>query len=209
MDPNHRVPVQAGWCAQQAEAQAGADAINRRRVLRVSAGLGLALTLPGWAAAACPAFLDHDLQKLHSSDKVNLCKAFSGRPLLIVNTASHCGFTPQFKGLEALHRRFATRGLAVVGFASDDFNQEANTEAKAAEVCFVNFGVTFTMVAPSHVKGAQANPVFRELNARAGAPQWNFNKYLVSADGASVQRFGSSVAPESGQLQVAIETLLK
>jgi glutathione peroxidase len=188
---------------------AEASALNRRGVLRLALGAGLSLALPGWASAACPAFLDHDMQKLHSADSVNLCRSFAGRPLLIVNTASHCGFTPQFKGLEALHKRYAARGLAVIGFASDDFNQEASTQAKAAEVCFVNFGVTFTMVAPSHVKGAQANPVFRELNARVGAPQWNFNKYLVSADGRTVQRFGSSVAPDSGQLQVAIEALLK
>ncbi|MEK9777405.1 MAG: glutathione peroxidase [Quisquiliibacterium sp.] len=181
----------------------------RRGVLHGALAGSLALALPAWARAACPAFLDHSLQKLHSPDKVNLCKALGARPLLIVNTASHCGFTPQFKGLEALHKRYGKRGLAVVGFASDDFNQEARTEQKAAEVCYVNYGVTFTMIAPSHVKGDKANPVFRELNARAGAPQWNFNKYLVSADGASVQRFGSSVAPESGQLQAAIEALIR
>jgi glutathione peroxidase len=125
--------------------------------------------------------------------------------MLIVNTASHCGYTPQFKGLEALHRKYQARGLVVVGFPSDDFNQEAKSEAKTADVCYVNYGVTFTMLAPSLVTGAKGNPVFSELNRRAGEPSWNFNKYLVGADGKSVQRFDS----DAPQLTRAIEQLLR
>ena len=166
------------------------------------------LDAPAARAADCPAFLDHDFKKLHSSQSVNLCKEYAGRPLLIVNTASHCGYTPQFKGLEALHRQYQARGLVVVGFSSDDFNQEAKSEAKTADVCYVNYGVTFTMLAPSSVTGAKDNPVFRELNRRAGEPSWNFNKYLVSADGKSVQRFDSDVTPDSPQLTRAVEQLL-
>ena len=178
----------------------------------VSATLALAVLLiaaPGSRAANCPAFLDHDFKKLHSSQDINLCKEFAGRPLLIVNTASHCGYTPQFKGLEALHKKYQARGLVVVGFPSDDFNQEAKSEAKTADVCYVNYGVTFTMLAPSSVTGAKDNPVFRELNRHAGEPSWNFNKYLVSADGKSVQRFDSDVTPDSPQLTRAIERLLR
>jgi glutathione peroxidase len=167
------------------------------------------LLLTGTARAAdCPAFLNHDFQKLHSSDSVNLCSAYAGKPLLIVNTASHCGYTPQFKGLEALHRKYQDRGLVVVGFPSDAFNQEAKSEAKTADICYVNYGVTFTMLAPSAVTGTKANPVFRELNRRAGEPSWNFNKYLVSADGKRVQRFDSDVTPDSPQLTRAVEQLL-
>ena len=169
----------------------------------------LLIAAPATRAADCPAFLDHEFKKLHSSQSVNLCKAFAGRPLLIVNTASHCGYTPQFKGLEALHKKYQARGLVVVGFPSDDFNQEAKSEAKTADVCYVNYGVTFTMLAPSSVTGAKDNPVFRELNRRAGEPSWNFNKYLVSADGKSVQRFDSDVTPDSPQLTRAIEQLLR
>jgi glutathione peroxidase len=139
---------------------------------------------------------------------VNLCKAFAGKPMLIVNTASHCGFTPQFKGLEAVHEKYKNRGLAVVGFSSDDFNQEAKDEAEAADTCFVNYGVTFTMLAPLHVKGAEANAVFKELARQTQEPKWNFNKYLVTADG-KVQHFDSRVAPDSQQLNEAIEKLLK
>jgi glutathione peroxidase len=158
---------------------------------------------------ACPAYLDHDFRKLHASQQVNLCRDFAGKPLLIVNTASHCGYTPQFKGLEAIYEKYRNRGLVVVGFASDDFNQEAKDEAEAAETCFLNFGVTFTMLSPQHVKGAEANPVFRELARRTHEPTWNFNKYLVRADGAGVQYFDSAVTPESPQFTAAIEKLLR
>jgi glutathione peroxidase len=172
--------------------------------------LSTALLLAGTAtaAASCPAFLDHEFKKLHSSDSVNLCLAYAGKPLLIVNTASHCGYTPQFKGLEALHRKYRDRGLVVVGFPSDDFNQEAKDQAETADVCYINYGVTFTMLAPSSVTGKDANPVFQELDRRSGEPSWNFNKYLVGADGKVVQHFDSDVAPDSAQLNQAIEKLL-
>lgn len=160
-------------------------------------------------AADCPAFLDHEFQKLHSSQNVNLCAAYAGKPLLIVNTASHCGYTKQFKGLEALHRKYQARGLVVVGFPSNDFRQEALDEAETADVCYVNYGVTFTMLSPSAVTGRAANPVFQELGRRSDAPSWNFNKYLVGADGKVVQHFDSGVRPDSVELQQAIEQLLR
>lgn len=99
----------------------------------------LLLLMGGGSAVAgqCPAFLDQDFQKLHSSERVNLCAAFAGKPLLLVNTASHCGYTPQFSGLEAINRKYRNRGLIVVGFPSDDFNQEAKDEAETAQVCLL------------------------------------------------------------------------
>lgn len=160
-------------------------------------------------AAACPAWLNQEYRKLHSSQKVNICQAFAGRPLLIVNTASHCGYTPQFKGLEAAYQKYKGRGLVLVGFASDDFNQEDADEAKAAEICFLNNGVTFTMLAPTRVTGGDANPVFRELARQTREPAWNFNKYLVRADGRVLQHLDSNVAPESPEFAAAVESLLK
>jgi glutathione peroxidase len=160
-------------------------------------------------AADCPAFLDHDFKRLRSSQTVNLCAEYAGRPLLIVNTASHCGFTPQFKGLEALYQKYKTRGLVVVGFPSDDFDQEAKDEAETADICYVNYGVTFTMLSPSPVTGRAANPVFHQLGRRSSEPGWNFTKYLVSSDGELVQRFDSRVRPDAPELLQAIEQLLR
>jgi len=161
-------------------------------------------------AADCPAYLNHDFKKLHSDEIVNICKAFPGRPLLIVNTASHCGYTPQFKGLESLYERYRQRGLVVVGFPSDDFNQEARDEAETAQVCYLNYGVTFTMLAPLPVKGPAANPVFRELIRQSGhEPAWNFNKYLVSAQGKVTAYYDSDVTPDSDELAGALESLLR
>lgn len=182
------------------------------RLSFVAAGLALGIAVlfhsPAASAAECPAYLDQTLRKLHSSETVNVCKLAAGKPLLIINTASHCGYTPQFKGLEALHRKYKDRGLVVVGFSSDDFNQEAKDEAEAAEVCFLNNGVTFTMLAPSSVKGRAANPIFKELARQSQEPAWNFNKYVVAADGKVVRYFDSDATPESPALNQAIESVL-
>jgi glutathione peroxidase len=178
-------------------------------LLTLVALAGAALFSPSPAAAAeCPAFLKQEFKRLRSSEKLNLCEAYAGKPLLIVNTASHCGYTSQFEGLEALHQKYRGRGLVVLGFPSDDFNQEAGDEAEVAEVCFVNYGVKFPMFAPSSVTGAKANPVFRELARQAREPSWNFNKYLVNPEGKVVAYFGSNTKPESKELNAAIEKLL-
>jgi glutathione peroxidase len=189
----------------------GGQALRGKEMFRNTAlklaGMAVLLTATT-AAAACPEYLNHDLRKLHSREVVNLCEVSGGKPLLIVNTASHCGYTPQFKGLEQVYEKYRERGLQVVGFASDDFRQEAKDEEKAAEVCYVNYGVTFTMIAPSHVRGVDPNPVFRELAKATQAPSWNFNKYLVDRSGKVVAHFGSNTSPDSPQLQQAIEQLL-
>ena len=163
---------------------------------------------PG-AGNSCPAFLNHDFRKLRSSGSVNLCKDFAGKPLLIVNTASHCGYTPQFKGLQALHEKYKSQGLVVVGFPSDDFQQEAKDEAETAEVCFLNYGVTFTMLSPTVVTGRNANPVFAELARQQRQPGWNFNKYLVTPQGKVTAYFDSNTTPDSPQLNQAIGALLR
>ncbi|MDI9246347.1 glutathione peroxidase [Marinobacter sp. CHS3-4] len=159
-------------------------------------------------AAECADYLDHDLRKLHSSESVNLCELAGGKPMLVVNTASHCGYTAQFEGLEALHQQYRDDGLVVVGFASDDFNQEADSEAEAAGVCFKNFGVTFTMIAPSSVTGSGANPVFSALNEQSGAPGWNFTKYVVNGQGNVVERFPSRVSPSDDRLRSALDEVV-
>jgi glutathione peroxidase len=182
----------------------------RRRNLHgavVAAALATAAAAP-LAGAACPEYLDQSMRRLHSKEDVNLCEVTAGKPVLIVNTASHCGYTPQFKGLEALHQKYKDRGLVVMGFASDSFRQEADSEAEAADVCFVNYGVSFTMLAPTPVKGEGANPVFQALNKAAGEPKWNFNKYLVDAEGNVVEHFNSGDTPDSARVTAAIEKVL-
>lgn len=172
------------------------------------AGVAALLAMTSGALAACPDYLQGEYRKLHSSDDVNLCQLVENKPVLVVNTASHCGFTKQFKGLEAVHQKYKDQGLVVIGFASNDFDQEAKDEAEAADICFTNFGVSFTMIAPTHVKGEQANALFAELGDKADEPKWNFNKYLLDRDGNLVEHFGSSTAPDSKKLIGAIEKVL-
>ena len=170
--------------------------------------VGLLLLSLSASAASCPDYLNVEARKLHSKENVNLCELTQGKPVLIVNTASHCGFTPQFKALEALHKEYADKGLVVIGFPSDDFFQEEKDEAKTADVCFINYGVTFTMVATSAVRGSDANSVFKYLGNKSASPKWNFYKYLVSGDGQNVQQFNSRVKPDSDELKKAIESVL-
>ena len=158
-------------------------------------------------AAQCDDFTNQEFRKLRSKESVNLCE-FSGKPLLIVNTASNCGFTPQFEQLEALHKEYKDQGLVVVGFPSDSFNQEENEEKDTAEVCFINYGVTFNMMATSDVRGSDANPIFKHLAEETSSPSWNFNKYLVSKDRKTITKFGSRVSPNSDELKQAVEKAL-
>ena len=156
---------------------------------------------------ACPAWLNHEFKVLRKETVVNLCELKKDRPLLIVNTASECGFTPQFKGLEALHNQY--EDLLIVGFPSDSFFQEHKSAEKTAKVCYVNYGVTFTMLETSKVRGRKANPVFLHLGKSLGAPRWNFNKYLIARDGTPLLKFGSKTTPESEVLNDAIMAALK
>ena len=160
------------------------------------------------AMAACPDHLQGEYRKLHSNEKITLCPLVENKVVLVVNTASHCGFSSQFKGLEALNKEYKNKGLVIVGFASDDFNQEDKDEEKAAGICFVNFGVTFTMLAPTHVKGDEANNLFKYLGRETDAPKWNFNKYLLGKDGKVIQHFGSMTGPDSSKIKAAIDQAL-
>lgn len=157
---------------------------------------------------ACPNFLNESYRLLHHTKESNLCDLVNGDVVLIVNTASHCGYTPQFKGLEALNQKYSSLGLTTIGFASDAFNQETKDEAESAGICFKNFGVTFTMLASTQVRGEQANTTFQHLNSKTQAPSWNFNKYLVDLKTGEVKHFGSRTQPLNSDLEKAISELL-
>jgi glutathione peroxidase len=164
----------------------------------------LALSAPA-LAADCPALLQGELPKLRSQERIDLCGQFAGKPLLVVNTASFCGFTPQFKGLEALYQRYKGQGLEVLGVPSDDFRQEADSSEETARVCYVNYGVTFSMSETQPVSGEQAIPLFKELAAQSQAPRWNFSKYVVDAQGRVIASFPSSTLPDDPKLIAALE----
>ena len=157
------------------------------------------------ATPACPAILQHTVPRLQDEKPQNLCQ-YAGQVVLVVNTASYCGFTPQYKGLEALHERYRSRGLVVLGFPSNDFAQETGSNAQIADFCENTFGVKFPMFAKTSVTGTQAAPLFRQLAERTGTrPRWNFYKYLIARDGRVVEAWSSMTGPEDRALVRAIE----
>ena len=160
------------------------------------------------APAACPALLQHTFPRLQDEKPQALCQ-YAGKVLLVVNTASYCGFTPQYEGLEQLHAKYAARGLVVMGFPSNDFNQETGSAQQIADLCFNTYGVKFPMFAKTAVKGSQAHPFYRELARQADrAPRWNFHKYLVDRQGKVLEDFSSLTAPTDAKLVAAVEKAL-
>lgn len=174
--------------------------------MRLLSALLLTLAAAGaHAQAACPATLQHTFPRLQDEKPQPLCQ-YAGKVLLVVNTASYCGFTPQYKGLEALHARYKDRGLVVLGFPSNDFAQEKSSNKEIADFCENTFGVKFPMFARSSVRGDDANPLFRQLAAQTGrTPRWNFYKYLIARDGKVVESWASTTGPEDNAVVQAVE----
>ena len=163
---------------------------------------------PAAAAAHCPALLQQSFPRLQDEKPQPLCQ-YAGKVLLVVNTASYCGFTPQYEGLEALYAKYAARGLVVMGFPSNDFAQESSDAKKIADLCYNTYGVKFPMFSSSAVRGKDANPLFAQLAQATGkAPSWNFNKYLVDRQGKPVAHFGSTTSPTGKDLVAALEKAL-
>lgn len=174
----------------------------------------ICVALMGLAALpvlAGEALLDHDLRPLAGKAPVNLRQTYAGNVLLVVNTASKCGFTPQFEGLEALHAKYGGKGFAVLGFPSGDFkSQEFEDEKQIQQFCTLTYGVKFPMFEKVHVVGKQATPLYRDLAEASGqAPQWNFHKYLIGRDGRLIAGYGSKTAPDDPALVAAIEAALQ
>lgn len=164
----------------------------------------LAMATPLWAAQ-CPELLQGELPKLRAKEQINLCQKFAGKPLVVVNTASFCGFAPQFEGLEALHKQYQSQGLEMLGVPSNDFKQEAGDSAETAKVCYANYGVTFTMTEPQAVRGDDATHLFKVLAEQSTAPKWNFYKYVVDRQGKVIAQFSSLTKPDDPALIEAVQ----
>ena len=186
--------------------------IASRPSLWLHAGLLLiALTWSAWAAAEeCPALLRHTFPSLQTGEPQNLCQ-YQGKVILVVNTASYCGYTDQYGGLESLYRQYKDQGLVVLGFPSNDFGrQEPGANKEIAKFCRLTYSVEFPMFEKSRVVGENRNPLFAELNRLTGQqPRWNFHKYLIDRSGTHALSFASQVEPQSKEMVQAIESLLK
>ena len=157
---------------------------------------------------ACPALLKQNVLRLQDEKPQSLCQ-YSGKVVVVVNTASFCGFTSQYEGLEALSKKYQDKGLVVLGFPSNDFSQETGSNKQIADFCSSTFGVKFPMFTKTTVSGKDASPFFQQLSAKSGTtPKWNFYKYVIGRDGQSVVGFSSLAAPDSRQFVKEIEKQL-
>jgi glutathione peroxidase len=167
----------------------------------------------GWAtrshATDCPELLRHSFPSLQTGEPRNLCQ-YQGNVILVVNTASYCGFTDQYGGLEALYRKYKDKGLVVLGFPSNDFGgQEPGNNKQIAKFCRLTYSVEFPMFEKSSVTGDKRNQLFAELDRRTGQqPRWNFHKYLIDRGGRQVISFESAVAPDDKRLIKSLHKML-
>ena len=160
------------------------------------------------ATASCPALLQQNVLRLQDEKPQSLCQ-FAGKVVVVVNTASFCGFTSQYEGLEALHTKYKDQGLVVLGFPSNDFSQETGSNKQIAAFCENTFGVKFPMFTKTSVTGKDASPLFKQLSSKTGtAPKWNFYKYVISRNGQTVESFDSTTDPKSKSFIKEIEKQL-
>ncbi|MEO8937156.1 MAG: glutathione peroxidase [Burkholderiaceae bacterium] len=168
-----------------------------------------AVPLPSVAAASCPTMLQKTFKKLQDESDQSLCQ-YAGKVILIVNTASFCGYTSQYEGLEALYAKYAPQGLVVLGFPSNDFEQEPGGDKQIADFCYNTYGVKFPMFSKTSVVGKDANSLYVDLARLTNKrPEWNFHKYLLDRTGKPVQSFASIVSPTDHRFVSEIERLLR
>jgi glutathione peroxidase len=179
------------------------------RSLAAAILLGLGASAAQAAAEACPALLDYTFPKLQDDTPQSLCQ-YRGKVVLVVNTASFCGFTGQYEGLEKMYAKYKEQGLVVIGFPSNDFgSQEPGSNKEIAEFCRLTYGVKFPMLAKSDVVGSGTNPLYKRLASITGEkPKWNFHKYLIDRSGQKVVSFPSTTSPESKTFVNAVEKAL-
>lgn len=183
--------------------------INIKNILAASLlGLSTVGASATATAAACPEPYNHQYTTLQG-DKINLCD-YQDKPILVVNTASKCGFAPQFEALEGLYKKHKEQGLLVIGFPSNDFKQELSDNKAIGDFCKSTYSVSFPMAPKSSVSGENANPFYKQLAKLSGqAPKWNFNKYVILPSGKEVYAFESTVLPDSTEIIGKIKPYLK
>lgn len=171
--------------------------------------LSVQMPISAHANGTCPALLDHRFKRLQDESPQHLCQ-YAGKVILVVNTASYCGFTAQYEGLEKLYAAHRDKGFTVLGFPSNDFGQqEPGGSKQIADLCFNTYGVKFPMFEKTSVTSAQQNAFYAQLIKGTGqAPKWNFHKYLIDRNGKVVANFPSDVRPDDKRLRSAIEQAL-
>ena len=178
------------------------------RLARLAFAAIVLAAVPMSSFAACPALLDFKLNSLEGRP-MDLCQ-FEGRPILVVNTASKCGYTYQFEKLEGMYKQYKDRGLVVLGFPSNDFRQELTSNKEVGDFCRMTYGVQFPMVEKTSVAGDAANPFYRQLAAITQEnPKWNFHKYLIAPDGKTVYSFATAIEPDAATVMSKLQPMLK
>ena len=175
--------------------------------LRYAAFL-LSVILP--VASVNAGVLDHKYRALAGKQTIDLKKTYGGKVLLVVNTASKCGYTPQFEALEAMNAKYSSQGFAVLGFPSNDFmGQDPGSEKEIKEFCTLTYGVKFPMFEKVHVKGNQTTGIYRDLKAATGdVPGWNFHKFLIDRNGNVIGSYPSKIKPNDAQIIEKLERAL-
>lgn len=184
--------------------------ISKRQSLLFALLLALVAAPAAVNARVCPELLDVSVRSLNENRVVNLCDEYLGKVLLVVNTASKCGYTGQYAELEKIYAKLKDEGLVVLGFPSNDFGgQEPGNEKQIQEFCINTYAVKFPMFQKTRVKRHHADPLYQRLGAQAGFPGWNFHKYLIDRNGNLVDSFPSPVSPVSDQILTSIQRLLR
>jgi glutathione peroxidase len=180
-----------------------ASTLNQKLIFSI-----ILLSVSNMANAACSALYNHQFSTLQG-EKINLCD-YQDKPILVVNTASKCGFTPQFEALEGLYKKYKDQGLLVIGFPSNDFKQELSDDKQIGDFCKLTYSVKFPMITKTSVTGVNANAFYKQLSAKTGqSPSWNFFKYVVLPGGKDVYAFSSNVKPDAAEIVSKINSSLK
>lgn len=180
-----------------------ASTLNQKLIFSI-----ILLSVSNMASAACSALYNHQFSTLQG-EKINLCD-YQDKPILVINTASKCGFTPQFEALEGLYKKYKDQGLLVIGFPSNDFKQELSDDKQIGDFCKLTYSVKFPMITKTSVTGVNANAFYKQLSAKTGqSPSWNFFKYVVLPGGKDVYAFSSNVKPDAVEIVSKINSSLK